>query len=62
VDAVQGRRRVHLHQHLVAAECTDQVHWVVAKRLEGDFPGGVVMLRYGLTLDGDLIAELVIAP
>lgn len=46
---------------LVAAEHSDQVHWVVTKRLEGDFPGGVVVLRYSFTLDRDLISELVIA-
>lgn len=47
---------------LVAAERSDQGRWVVDKRLEGDFPGGVVVLRYRFALDGDLIAELVIAP
>ena len=30
--------------------------------LEGDFPGGVVDLRYKFTLTDDLISELVIAP
>jgi len=34
--------------------------WVVRNRLEGDFPGGVVDLRYEFTLAGALIAELVI--
>ena len=47
---------------LVAAERTDDAHWVVTNRLEGDFPGGVVDLRYRFAMDGDLIAELVIAP
>jgi hypothetical protein len=47
---------------LVAAERTDEAHWVVTNRLEGDFPGGVVDLRYRFAMDGDLIAELVIAP
>ena len=37
-------------------------HWVAVNHLEGDFPGGVVDLRYRFALDGDLIAELVIAP
>jgi ketosteroid isomerase-like protein len=36
--------------------------WIVVNRIEGDFPGGVVDLRYRFTLDGDRIAELVIAP
>src|SRR5687767_2374580 len=31
---------------LVGAERTDDAHWVAANRLEGDFPGGVVELRY----------------
>jgi len=34
----------------------------VVNHLEGDFPGGVVDLRYQFALKGDLIAELVIAP
>lgn len=36
--------------------------WVIRTRIEGDFPGGVADLRYRFTLDGDRIAELVIAP
>jgi hypothetical protein len=36
--------------------------WLVVNRIEGDFPGGRVDLRYRFVLDGDLIAELVIAP
>ena len=47
---------------LVAAERTDDAHWIVTNRLEGDFPGGVVDLRYRFAMDGDRIAELVIAP
>ena len=47
---------------LVAAERTDDAHWVATNRLEGDFPGGVVDLRYRFAMDGDLVAELVIAP
>ena len=47
---------------LVAAERTDDAHWSATNRLEGDFPGGVVDLRYRFAMDGDLIAELVIAP
>ena len=46
----------------VAAERTDDTHWVAAHRLEGDFPGGVAVLRYRFAMDGDLVAELVIAP
>ncbi len=47
---------------LVAAERDDDMHWVATNRLEGDFPGGVVDLRYRFAMDGDLIAELVLAP
>ncbi|WP_193610269.1 nuclear transport factor 2 family protein [Nocardioides lijunqiniae] len=47
---------------LVGAERVDDEHWIAVNRLEGDFPGGLVDLRYRVTLAGDLIAELVIAP
>jgi ketosteroid isomerase-like protein len=47
---------------LVGAERTDDDHWVAVNHLEGDFPGGVVDLRYRFAMDGDRIAELVIAP
>ncbi len=36
--------------------------WVAVNRLEGDFPGGAVELRYRFALVDDLISELVIAP
>jgi hypothetical protein len=35
---------------------------VAVNRLEGDFPGGVVELRYRFTLVDGLVTELVIAP
>src|SRR5436190_1178435 len=47
---------------LVGAERTDDAQWVAINHLEGDFPGGCVDLRYRFAMDGDLIAELVIAP
>ncbi|MGY1739599.1 MULTISPECIES: nuclear transport factor 2 family protein [unclassified Blastococcus] len=47
---------------LVGAERDDDAHWVAVLRLEGDFPGGVVALRYRFAMDGDRIAGLVIAP
>ncbi|MCZ2805171.1 nuclear transport factor 2 family protein [Modestobacter sp. VKM Ac-2983] len=47
---------------LVAAERSDDAHWVATKHLEGDFPGGVVDLRYRFVMDGDCIRELLIAP
>ncbi|MBY8882913.1 nuclear transport factor 2 family protein [Actinacidiphila acidipaludis] len=37
-------------------------HWTITQRLDGNFPGGTVDLRYAFTLDGDLISRLVIAP
>jgi SnoaL-like domain len=36
--------------------------WLVVNRLDGDFPGNTVELRYQFVLDGDQISELVIAP
>ncbi|HEV2796742.1 MAG TPA: nuclear transport factor 2 family protein [Nocardioides sp.] len=47
---------------LVGAERLDDGRWVAVNRLEGDFPGGLVELRYGFTLVDDLITELVIEP
>jgi ketosteroid isomerase-like protein len=47
---------------LLGAERVDGTHWVATHRLEGDFPGGVVDLAYRFTTEGDLVAELVIAP
>ncbi|UOY02434.1 nuclear transport factor 2 family protein [Blastococcus sp. PRF04-17] len=47
---------------LVAAERVDDARWVAIHRLEGDFPGGVVELHHRFTMDGDRVAELVIAP
>jgi hypothetical protein len=36
--------------------------WTVLAHLEGDFPGGVVDLRYRFSLDQDRISRLIIAP
>ncbi|MEO3795982.1 nuclear transport factor 2 family protein [Nonomuraea sp. B10E15] len=47
---------------LIGAQRVDDARWVSSNRLEGDFPGGVAELAYRFTLDGDLIAELIIAP
>jgi ketosteroid isomerase-like protein len=48
---------------LTGAQRVDDRQWVVVSHLEGDFPGGVVDLRYRFTLDGeDRIAVLTIAP
>jgi hypothetical protein len=46
----------------VSAEPGDAGAWAVINRLEGNFPGGVVDLRYRFVLTGGLISELVIAP
>lgn len=47
---------------LLAAESQDAAHHVVTNRLEGDFPGGRVDLRYRFTLRDGLIEDLTIAP
>lgn len=47
---------------LVRAEATGAGSWVVVNRLEGNFPGGIVDLRYQFVVVDDLISELVIAP
>lgn len=43
----------------------DVIHtntWLLTNHLEGNFPGGVVDLRYRFALSDDLISELDIAP
>jgi hypothetical protein len=47
---------------LISAEQTGDGSWEVRNRLEGNFPGGVVDLRYQFELDRDRIARLTIAP
>jgi hypothetical protein len=47
---------------LLGAERTSEKSWQVRNRLEGNFPGNVVELRYEFTLEGDRIAALTIAP
>jgi hypothetical protein len=47
---------------LLSAEPAGPGAWIAVNRLEGDFPGGVVDLRYRFVLTNELIAELVIAP
>src|SRR5262245_56877019 len=46
----------------ISAESIDANTWVVTNRLEGNFPGGIVDLRYRFALRDQLIAQLVIAP
>ncbi|WP_329384595.1 nuclear transport factor 2 family protein [Streptomyces sp. NBC_01716] len=47
---------------LVAAESEDDAHHTVTHRLEGNFPGGRVDLRFRFTLRDGLIEDLTIAP
>ena len=47
---------------LLSAEPLARDTWLVVNHLEGNFPGGVVDLRYQFVLVDDLISELVIAP
>lgn len=47
---------------LVAAQRVDDAHYVAVHHLEGNFPGGVVDLRFQFTLRDGAIAELVIEP
>lgn len=44
------------------AQQVEQDRWLVTNHLEGNFPGGVVDLRYRVALTNDLISELEIAP
>ncbi|NEE61243.1 nuclear transport factor 2 family protein, partial [Streptomyces sp. SID8455] len=46
---------------LLGAQRTDAERWTVTQRLEGDFPGGLVDLRFQFALGGHgLIEQLVI--
>jgi hypothetical protein len=47
---------------LTGADATDDDAWLVTNHLEGNFPGGVVDLRYRFVLADGLIVELEIAP
>jgi hypothetical protein len=47
---------------LTGADAIDADSWLVTNHLEGNFPGGVVDLRYRFVLVDGLIAELEIAP
>lgn len=46
---------------LVSAELVGADTWEVVNHLEGDFPGGVVDLRYRFLLERGLIDDLLIA-
>lgn len=47
---------------LTATERIDDEHYVATHHLEGNFPGGVVDLRFRFALHGGRIARLVIEP
>jgi ketosteroid isomerase-like protein len=47
---------------LTATERIDKDHYLATHHLEGDFPGGVVDLRFQFALRDDRIAQLVIEP
>ncbi len=47
---------------LLGVEFSGTDMWLVRNRLEGNFPGGVVELRYEFTVEGGLITRLSIAP
>ena len=47
---------------LLDVEHAGRDSWRVRNRLEGNFPGGVVDLRYQFTLEGANISRLSIAP
>jgi hypothetical protein len=47
---------------LLGVESEGTGSWLVRNRLEGNFPGGVVDLRYQFTVDHDRISRLSIAP
>jgi hypothetical protein len=46
----------------LSGERLDEARFLVTNRLEGDFPGGLVDLRYRFTLRDGLIEDLTIAP
>ncbi|GAA1028494.1 hypothetical protein GCM10009557_13730 [Virgisporangium ochraceum] len=47
---------------LVGAQRVDATRWVAVNHLEGNFPGGVVDLKYHFTLSDNLITNLDITP
>ncbi|WP_405147846.1 nuclear transport factor 2 family protein [Sphaerisporangium sp. NBC_01403] len=46
----------------LAAEQSGEGDYTVTQQLAGDFPGGIVDLRFRITLRGGLIQHLVIEP
>jgi hypothetical protein len=46
---------------LIEAQWIDDTRWVAVNRVEGNFPGGLVVLNYAFALEGNLISELTIS-
>lgn len=67
-DALAAVSVVHLNEldrkcggsTRLAQEITDAHHITVRIRVDGDFPGGTVVLRHQFVLDGDAIRRLAI--
>ena len=47
---------------ITTVELADDGSYVVSGRIDGNFPGGTAMLKWGFTLVGDQIEHLQIAP
>jgi hypothetical protein len=47
---------------LLSTAKTSPGWWLVVNRLDGNFPGDTITLRYAFELDGGRIARLTIAP
>ena len=45
---------------VIEARRIDAAHWVAVNRVEGNFPGGLVVLDYAFALEDNLISELTI--
>jgi hypothetical protein len=46
---------------LIKAQRIDDTHWVAVNRVEGNFPGGLVVLDYAFALEDNLISDLTIS-
>ena len=67
VDAIHGWLTTVASEYtytttFIGQQRPDADRWAVLVRLEGNFAGGVVDLRYRFVVAGDLIQDLVIAP
>ena len=57
-----GSTKFNYTRTLTGVNAVDANTWLVTNHLEGDFPGGVVDLRYRFVLADNFISELEIAP